>query len=299
MKKIVKKIKEICEYQDRTSDSVFFKNSLEELLEKKKSVFFRQTELFGEICEQSYTSCEILIHVYQQNVFRNIVNFEQEANELNFKRLLDSYYLLNLSLIEANKTNERPHGYFLPDYIFCSLLSYCFYPQSLPYMLTSLKKYHNEKFINQRNQIRNENIEKYYGYSNIFQLLKFILKEKYPSVFEDVFSVNISCEYKYIIDNLLSEDINTISDILEKLAILHMKNPGNSYLDVYNHIEWRYLPLEIITVYKFREYNGISNVGIKNKLTKKIIPFILSSNNLPEMNNVKEIEKCILNHESI
>ena len=287
MDKILKKIHQLNEYI-KASDNAehdFYYNSINDFIDNGITLFTRQALIFDELKDLNYNIQEIIASLYSIEIMPHIIEYDSKKDEDSFKKMLDIFYLRNLSIIEAYRQDKNAStiGSFFCDYIYAALLAYCYYPNRLDDILHALRFCYKHTFTKPF-------CFKHYGYNSVFQLLRFVVGSQYEYIFEEMKSVEMLPVYEYAINNILSEDVLMVNDVLNQLAKYHNTCPMNSYLDLHNHIEWRYLPLELFAFFKYRQYHHVSNDGIKNKLTNRFFPHFMMTVSLPETSLVKKIE---------
>lgn len=280
----------------RNNDFDFFYSCINEFIENDKDEFFQTFTELGMQFENKYTISGIIQKIFYVRSESEIVKFNKQPKIENFKQLLDAYYWLNLAFVKGCKENNELKGEFFQDTVFASLLAYCFYPQALEKTVHYLQAEYDESLKNENEKISPEKrkYDKYYGYADVFQLLKELLSQEKNGFFNEMVDETINSDYQFVINNYLSEDINIVNDVLEKLAKFHISNKGESYLDTFNHDCWKIFPLEMISILICRKRGGLSNEGVSHPLILSFIPFIYEVESLPDDQLTKSLESKII-----
>ena len=268
--KIVKEIKSDSETRDNTNDVKFYLNCIDEFINSGTKEFSYEFQEFGITFTNKYPLNDVINFLFYYKSENSIILFEENQTQKSFDNLVDAFSWLNLSFISAQDDETKQSGEFFQDIVFSCLFAYCFYPTSLKPTLNYLNNYFDQESINWSSKDFKNN----YGYSDILQLLLFILdQEDIPYNLRLKEQELISNEYDFAIKNLLDEDEKVFSEVISKLSKFHIDNKGKSYLDTFNHDVWKYFPIELIAVFKFRKKNNLSNT-ISSNLINKFIPFI-------------------------
>ncbi|WP_268847560.1 hypothetical protein [Flavobacterium aestivum] len=268
--KVVGEIKSNFETRDNTNDVKFYLNCINEFINSGKKEFSYEFEEFGMTFTNQYPLNDIINFLFYYKSEKAIISFEENQTQNEFDNLVDAFSWLNLSFISAQNDEVKQSGEFFQDIVFSCLFAYCFYPSSLKQTLNYLNNYYDQESINWSV----EDFKNNYGYSDVLQLLQFILNREgiaYNLKLKEQELIN--SEYDFVIKNLLDKDEKVFSEIISKLSKFHINNKGKSYLDTFNHDAWKYFPLELIAISKFRAKNNLSNT-INSDLINKFIPFI-------------------------
>lgn len=280
----------------KNNDFDFFYNCINEFIENGNEEFVKAFTEFGLQFENRYNVSGIIQKIFYVRSENSIVEFNKISDTHHFKGLLDSYYWLNLAFVKSYQEKKELKGEFFQDTVLASLMAYCFYPQALEKTLEYLKAEYNESFKDKSEkklpEQRKYNL--YYGYSDIFQLLKELLSQEDKNYFQDMIHVPVENHYTFVINNYLNEDINVVNEVLEKLAQFHINNKGESYLDTFNHDCWKIFPLEMISILICRQRKGLSNEGINHPLIDGFLPYIFELEYLPNDEITKKLENKIL-----
>ncbi|WP_346986255.1 hypothetical protein [Chryseobacterium sp. POE27] len=280
----------------KNNDFEFFYNCINEFIENDEEQFSQTFTELGMQFENKYNISGIIQKVFYLRSESEIVNFNKENNIEDFQKLLDAYYWLNLAFIKADQENHELKGEFFQDIVLASLLAYCFYPKALEKTLHYLQTEYNESLKEEKEKIAPEKrkYDKYYGYADVFQLLKELLSYEQNDTFKDMVDVAIENNYQFVINHYLSEDSNIVNEVLEKLAEFHFNNKGESYLDTFNHDCWKNFPIEMISILISRKRKGLSNEGINHPLISAFLPFIFETISLPNDELTKKLENKIV-----
>ncbi|KMQ69161.1 hypothetical protein ACM39_03355 [Chryseobacterium sp. FH2] len=280
----------------KNNDFDFFYNCIHEFIEDDKEEFVQAFTEFGMQFENKYNVSGIIQKIFYEKSESAIIQFVKDTNIENFKKLANSYYWLNLAFIKGLKNKQDVKGEFFQDTVFASFLAYCFYPQALQKTLNYLETEYEQSLKEESEKILPEKrkYDKYYGYADVFQLLKELLskEENYP--FNEMIDVPVESHYDFAIKNYLSQDISVVNEVLEKLAQFHINNPGESYLDTFNHDCWKSFPLEMISILICRKRQGLSNEGISHPLIQPYLSFIFEAESLPHDELTKKLEEKII-----
>jgi len=279
----------------KNNDFEFFYNCVNDFIESDKEEFVEAFTEFGMQFENKYSISGILQKIFYVRSESGIVEFNKQADINNFRKLLDAYYWLNMAFIKAYKGNKELKGEFFQDTVFASLLAYSFYPQALESTLDYLYAEYSESFKNESEKIVPEKrkYDKYYGYADVFQLLKSLISNDH-NTFAKMLEVPVHVDYDFVIHNYLSEDPEVVNEVLEKMAVFHINNKGESYLDTLNHDCWKVFPLEMISILIGRRRRGLSNEGINHPLISHFLPFIFKVESLPNDEITKKLESKIV-----
>lgn len=292
----IKKIESNLNSRIKNNDFEFFYNCINDFIENDKEEFVEAFTEFGMQFENKYPISGILQKIFYVRSETNIVEFSKHSDSENLKKLLDAYYWLNMAFIKGYKGNQELKGEFFQDTVFASLLAYSFYPQALEGTLDYLYAEYNESLKNDSEKIAPEKrkYDKYYGYADVFQLLQSLISNDYHNSFKEMLKVPTDISYEFIINNYLSEDPNIVNEVLEKMAVFHINNKGESYLDTFNHDCWKIFPLEMISILMARKRKGLSNEGISHPLILNFLPFIFEVESLPKDELTKKLERKIV-----
>ncbi|WP_374464435.1 hypothetical protein [Chryseobacterium sp.] len=279
----------------KNNDFEFFYSCVNDFIENDKEEFVESFTELGMQFENKYSISGILQKIFYVRSESGIVEFNKQADINNFRKLLDAYYWLNIAFIKAYKENQELKGEFFQDTVFASLLAYSFYPQALEHTLDYLYAEYNESFKNESEKVVPEKrkYDKYYGYADVFQLLKSLISKDH-NTFAEMLEVPAHVDYEFAINNYLSEDPEVVNEVLEKMAVFHINNKGESYLDTFNHDCWKVFPLEMISVLIGRRRRGLSNEGISHPLISHFLPFIFEVESLPNDELTKKLESKIV-----
>lgn len=176
MDKILKKIHQLNEYI-KASDNAehdFYYNSINDFIDNGITLFTRQALIFDELKDLNYNIQEIIASLYSIEIMPHIIEYESKKDEDSFKKMLDIFYLRNLSIIEAYRQDKNAStiGSFFCDYIYAALLAYCYYPNRLDDILHALRFCYKHTFTKPF-------CFKHYGYNSVFQLLRFVVGSQY------------------------------------------------------------------------------------------------------------------------
>ncbi|BFO67570.1 hypothetical protein [Chryseobacterium sp. KCF3-3] len=292
----IKKIESNLNSRINNNNFEFFYNCINDFIENDKEEFVEAFTEFGMQFENKYHISGILQKIFYVRSETNIVQFSKHSDSENFKKLLDAYYWLNMAFIKGYKENQELKGEFFQDTVFASFLAYSFYPQALEGTLDYLYAEYNESLKNESEKIAPEKrkYDKYYGYADVFQLLQSLISNDYHNSFKEMLKVSTDISYEFIINNYLSEDPNIVNEVLEKMAVFHINNKGESYLDTFNHDCWKIFPLEMISILMARKRKGLSNEGISHPLILNFLPFIFEVESLPKDELTKKLEHKIV-----
>lgn len=292
----IKKTESNLSSREKNNDFGFFYNCINKFIENDKEEFSQTFTELGMQFENKYNISGIIQKVFYVRSERAIVEFNKQSGIENFKKLLDAYYWLNLAFVKGYNDNNALKGEFFQDTVFASLLAYCFYPQALEKTVHYLQAEYDESFKNENEKISPEKrkYDKYYGYADVFQLLKELLSQEKKVFFKEMVDVTINSDYQFVINNYLSKESDIVNDVLNKLAEFHITNKGDSYLDTFNHDCWKNFPLEMISILICRKRNGLSNEGVCHPLIVSIIPFIFEVDSLPDDELTKRLENKII-----
>ena len=279
----------------KSNDFNYFYNCINRFLEENEEIFSETFTEFGIQFENEYQIAEVIQKIFYVKSELGIIEFNKQSNIENFTKLVNAYYWLNLAFIKGYKTNREVKGEFFQDTVFAALLAYCFYPHALAATLNYLTVIYNESFKDEKEMVAPERrkYNKYYGYSDVFQLLRVLISMPENVAFKAMIDVPIDESYQFVIYHYLSEDRNLVNTVLERLAKFHVNKSGESYLDTFNHACWKVFPLELISILICRKRKGLSNEGISHPLIKTFIPFIYSTELLPADELTKKLEKKI------
>lgn len=286
LKKVKKNIQSDNESRQNSTDFTFHYACVEQYVQKSIVRFEYEFEELGMKFKNVYNIAEIINSVFYDRYEKSIVRFDEDKTEENFGLLLDSFCWLLFSLSMSKKEGKLLQGEFFQDIVLAALFAYCFYPKLLPDIIEYIHAYYTIECENWKER----DFKCYYGYSNIFQLLLFILKFEKSfdiSMFKDV---NIEQNYRYVLDHILSEDHDEVKEMYTVMANFHISDKDEDYLDVFNHSCWRYFPVEMFAVMLFRNRHSLASFdSFDNELIAYFMPYVFIDKSLPIDNLTKEI----------
>ena len=291
----IKKIESNYNNRIKSNGFDFFYDCVNEYIKFNTNKFEKCFIEFGMEFKNVYIISDIVQKIFYQKSEKAILHFNKEGNYENFIKLIDSYYWLNLAFAKSLNEKKELKGEFFQDIVFSTLISYCFYPQSLDSNLEYLNCEYSEYFKKEEEKttLQNRKYSKYYGYSDVFQLLVAILKNE-ENIFDNYVLVDTNKDYKFVIDNYLNEDKEIANSVLEKLAKFHIENKGESYLDTFNNNYWKIFPIEMISILVARNKANISNEGVNHPLISQFTPYLFHNYFLPNDELTKNLESKII-----
>ncbi|NSL86909.1 hypothetical protein ECE50_008710 [Chitinophaga sp. Mgbs1] len=269
---------------------------MNEFIGNDKDEFVQAFTEFGMQFENKYSVQDILQKIFYARAENGIVEFSQTPDAGHFKAILDAYYWLNLAFVKSYQEEQELKGEFFQDVVFASLLAYCFYPQALAKTVNYLEAEYKESFKAEadRKAPEQRKYDRYYGYGDIFQLLKVLVSDNHKGAFVEMISGTVETHYEFAIRNFLSEDPGVVNEVLEMLAQFHVNNKGESYLDTLNHDCWKVFPLEMMGVVICRQRKGLSNAGVSHPLIAAFLPFVFETESLPADELTRKLELKII-----
>lgn len=244
--------------------------SFEQYLDSGKRKFTHKVVLFGEEKEKEYDELTIFRFVKSFYISKSILKFNDESCYTCLLKgfLIHIYY--QIALMKKDKFAPAMLG---TDLSLIFMLTLTYFPEENEFIgdqLVRFLKYHEEEKANSNRSITGD-----FGLSSTVLLSSFLAdyhkNGKISKRIKSFCNKNMEPSYQKAIDNLFSEDQFVVNDWINEMVDFHIKNSTGDLTLPFNHEEWQYYPIEIISLLELRLKRGLEINFIENKFLKKFI----------------------------
>ena len=269
-------------YHSSEKSDGYLKDFFAEYINTEKKEFEHNAIVFGEEKTINVHILSVLHSItYREKIPFAILEFTKTSNQLNFNKLINSYYYDSLLHILALKEKTFVSGLLVSDialsFIFCSI----FFPDDLDLISKQLVNVLNDYLKREKENPKLQRGE--FGRSSTIYLAAYLasyfkLKE-ISDILLDFCKKNIQSDYFKAIN-----DINFLKDNFEYTCIegmlnFHINNSKSDLTLPFNHELWQYFPIEVLSLLILRERNGLKNEKIESSnFIRLFIPYIYEKN---------------------
>ena len=232
---------------------------------------------------------------YQYNLISQFIKF---SNKENYNKLLNAYFLKIIYFIAEKNYQKSLHNGFDTDRTLSLIFSMAYCDNTIQGEVMSVLDYYknNEKY-------KNENgIKAFYGAKTILPLAYYfynknaknqpwsfdltnITDNKRNPVKVDIMA-NITQLYQKAIDNIETDDMALLQQIIDELCQYRLDNSKGNYLLEFDGNTVEYFPIEILFLLKYRVQKGHSIDGIQHILIDDFLPYFLNDFIMSDDNQV-------------
>ncbi len=251
----------------------------DEYIETGKSTFKVGVSLFGEEKEMEYDYLDIFHFVRAYYESKYILTFEESGIT---HALLEGYYLKILRQVAYAKIGKFESGILSTDLTLMYIATLIFHPNESKIIGNHLIGFLDSHIAGMRRSWKTK-LDRLFGFSNICPLASFIARDKGHDTIADKldeYKTNpLHDYYAYAINNIYSNDKEIVLKLINDMVDFHLRNSKNDLTMPFNHEEWRYFPIEIISLLRLRKEKGLEVSFISNPLIDKFMS--LMEINLP------------------
>lgn len=283
-RKLTKIKNEIMKIAEINSNNDNLKLYIQALLNDEKSIkvsYSFQGNTYERECNK-YS----MINGCLNNQFILISKFIKYPNQETYNQLLNAYFLKIIYFIAEKNYQENTQNGFDTNRTLSLFFAIMYCDNAIQSeMMKVLEYYKYNEYLN------NDGIKSFYGAKTILPLayhfyqqdsnnqswsfdLSNITDNKGKLVHADIMK-NITPLYQKAIDNIETDDMILLQQLINELCQYRLDNSKGNYLLEFNGNVIEYFPIEILYLLKYRVQKGLSIDGIHHILIDEFLPYFL------------------------
>jgi|GEM_PF-3235934 len=259
-----------------SSDEQLSLESFKEFVYLGKTSFQHSVILWDEEEIVNYDILDIYGLVKGFYLSKGIKEFSDKKQ---YQNLLKGFFYIILNNILNLKKEKINSGILGADLSLMYILSLTYFPQEADLIgkqLIRFIKYHKAKEEEKKHY--KGRMKEIFGYSDVVWLSsvisKYYGKELLSKEIREYCNSIINPTYKKAVDNLFSKDQLVVNKWVNELVEFHIQNSKSDLTLPFNHEEWQYYPIEIISLLEVRLKEGLKIDFIENDFIKEFLPHL-------------------------
>ncbi|WP_282147862.1 hypothetical protein [Algibacter lectus] len=258
------------------NNDIKYLQSLKEYVNYGVKSFDYEVMIFDEKKLTHYDNLKILNFTLRNFKSKGIVLFNNDRNYLD---LLNGYYVIILYNILNLKNKQLAPAVLSTDLSLIFILALTYFPKESDLVGRQLIRFLNyHKSREEEKKHYKGRMKEMFGYSDVVWLSsiisKYYGKEDLSKEINEYCNKTINPTYKKAIDNLFSKDKSVVNEWVNELVEFHIKNSKSDLTLPFNHEEWQYYPIEIISLLEIRLREGLEIDFIENEFLEHFLPYL-------------------------
>ncbi|MEN7551951.1 hypothetical protein AAG747_28815 [Rapidithrix thailandica] len=200
-------------------------------------------------------------------------------NQIEYSQLLSGFSYNIYYQVLCLQKNTFASGVLETDLSLILMLSLTYFPEEADLIGKQfLKVLENHKEKEEENNYYNGRVKEMFGYSDIIWLSSIVSKcygkEDMSGKISNYCSENANPIYEKAVSNLFSMDEAIVNTWVDEMVDFHIRNSKNDLTLPFNHEEWQYFPIEIISLLELRLRKGFEISFIENSFLKEFLPHL-------------------------
>ncbi|MEN7551946.1 hypothetical protein AAG747_28790 [Rapidithrix thailandica] len=244
-----------------------------EYVNSGKEQFIHKVILFGEEEIKEYDILTIYSFINGYYLSQAVLNFQ---NKKKYEYLLNGYQYSILYQILHLKKDTFASGVLGTDLSLIFMLALTYFPEEADLIgeqLVKFLRYNEEVKKNHHSEMTGD-----FGLSSTVYLSSFLAgyygKKELGGQIQSFCKKDIETCYKNVVDNLFSMDEAIVNTWVDEMVDFHIRNSKNDLTLPFNHEEWQYFPIEIISLLELRLRKGFEISFIENSFLKEFLPHL-------------------------
>lgn len=266
------------------------------LLENLKELSITWEEM-GEIETDKFDQYD-MIDSYLVYKFVFISQFINSPNAETYNQLLNGYFLEIIYYIAEKNYQKNLNNGFDTDRTLSLFFAMTYCNSSIQSEMMNVLDYYknHEEFQD------DDGTQEFYGAKTILPLAYYFYQQnkqnqswsfdltnikdsKGKSIHGDIMA-NITPLYQKVIENINTDDMDLLQNIIDELCQYRLDNSKGNYLLEFNGNTVEYFPIEILFLLKYRVQNGYSVNGIHHILIDDFLPYFLNDFIISDENEI-------------